>query len=188
MRRLLSAKFYVPTAMLVVLTSLFYAYATYPWWPEAPVVPAYISSKYGIAFSYADTYTLQERELGNAERWHHSIVLVDKEWLANIPVGGEGPPAIGIDIYQNNLDQLSLEEWVRGTSFSNFKLSVDGKLSLSTVGSAKAFYYQWDGLYRGESYVATHSGNIVVFSATYNTEDDQIRKDFREVLRSVSLY
>jgi hypothetical protein len=174
--------------MLVVLTALFYAYATYPWWPEAPVVPVYTSSKYGVTFSYPDTYALQERELGNAERWHHSIVLINKEWLAKMPDGGEGPPAIGVDIYQNNLDKLSLEEWVRGTSLSNFKLSTDGKLSLASVAGAKAFYYQWDGLYRGESYVTTHSGNIVVFSATYNAEDDQIRKDFREVLGSVSLY
>jgi hypothetical protein len=93
-----------------------------------------------------------------------------------------------VDIYQNNLDKLPLEKWIRETSFSNFKLSIDGRLTSASVADAEAYYYRWDGLYRGESYALAHKENIVVFSATYNAADDQIRNDFTQLRSSASLY
>ena len=185
---MMNNKVLAPIAMLAVLAALFYAYSKYPWGLVAPAALSYSSEQYGITFTYPDTYALQERELGNGERWHHAIVLVDKAWLANIPEGGEGPPALSVDIYQNDLDQLPIENWIRDTNASNFKLSIDGRLAEVQVAGSRALYYRWDGLYRGESYALAHKGNIVVFSATYNATDDQIRKDFAQVLSSVSLY
>lgn len=149
---------------------------------------AYQNSTYGISFKYPDTYALQAREVGNGERYHYSIVLIDKVALANLPQAGEGPPTITIDIFQNNLDNLFVEEWIRNTSDSNFKISLDGILTPTRVGGADAVTYFWDGLYRGQSVVLAHKGNILMLTVTYNASSDQIRADFSQMLSSVALY
>ncbi len=154
----------------------------------APTTSLYTSDQYGITFSYPLAYVLEEQEVGTAQRRHYAIALVERQARLITPEASEGPPAIAVDVYQNNLDNLSLEDWIRGTSNSNFKLSPDGRLASVTVGGVRGFYYRWDGLYRGESYAIPHRGDIVVFSVTYLEEGDQIRKDFAEVLMSLSLY
>ena len=82
---------------------------------ESPVqtetVETYSSEKYGIAFSYPQRYFLEEKELGNAERAHHAIILTEdteenRDVREGRAPGREGPVSITIDFYQNNLDQL----------------------------------------------------------------------------------
>ena len=177
-------------ATIIVLATFavaFYIFALKPW-STSPPTPEYSNSEYGISFKHSAAYAVEEKEVGNGERRHYAITLIDKNWLANPPEAGEGPPAISIDIHQNNLDKLSVENWVRSMSFSNFKLSPDGKISTVSVAGTQASYYHWDGLYQGESYALAHRENIVVFSTTYNAESDQIRKDFAQVLSSLTLY
>src|SRR3989338_6659746 len=111
----------------------------------------YDNATYGISFKYPENYVLSERNTGNGERASHNITLMDKTDAANIPVGGEGPVAITVDIFQNNLDTQTVENWINNSSASNYKLSPDGALSPATVGGASALAYGWDGLYRGAS-------------------------------------
>jgi len=147
----------------------------------------YVNSAYGIAFEYPDTYTLLEEDTGTGERYRYTIVLVDKELHANLPQNGEGPPSITLEFFQNNLDQISIEDWVRGTAFSNFKLSLDGVLKPATVGNAPALSYAWDGLYPAESTVFAHKSNIIMASVTFLTPEDHIRDDFKNILSTVEL-
>lgn len=146
---------------------------------------SYTNTTYGISFMYPDSYRIEEREVGNGERGHFSLALIDKG--IDVPEAGEGPTAITIDVYQNNLDKLSVEKWIRNTADSNFKLSTDEKLIGITVGGVPGFYYHWDGLYQGESTVIAHKDNIVVFSATSLSPSDQIRNDYGKILGSVVL-
>ncbi len=155
--------------------------------PQGEDRETYRNADYSLSFNYPNTYALQERDVGDGHRYHYSITLIDKDALANIPQDGEGPPAITIDIFQNNLDQLSVEEWIRGTNFSNFKLSPDGKLSSTTIAGAPAFLYTWDGLYRGESMVFSHRDNIVMLSVMYLSPSDQIRADFIKFRSTIQL-
>jgi len=148
----------------------------------------YQNTTYGISLAYPNTYALQEREVGNGERAHYSITLIDKVALANAPQNGEGPPAITIDIFQNDIDQLLINEWVQGSSFSNFKLSPDGVLASTTLAGAPALTYTWDGLYRGKSFVAAHKGNIVMVSGQFLAAEDEIVSDFNAVVSSLKLY
>src|SRR3989344_2423906 len=97
-------------ALLIVLVGGAYWYVQNG---EAPTGLEYTSEAYGMSFRYPETYELQEREVGNGERYHYSIVLIDKEALATLPQNGEGPPTINVDIFQNNLDQRTVEQWVR---------------------------------------------------------------------------
>lgn len=183
-------KLLILIAVLVVVGGVFFFSKDLP--APAPVdnetsTTQYKNEQYGLSFEYPNTYVLQEKEVGNGERAHYSIVLLDKEWLANIPEGGEGPPAISIDIFQNNIEQMKVEDWIRGTNFSNFKLSPDEKLSTTTVAGAEAHTYRWDGLYQAESYVLSHKDNIVMFAVTFNAPEDKVRSEFSQILNSLVL-
>src|SRR3989344_6700610 len=95
---------------LVLLTLIVVgAYFFYTAPADAPTVPVdtgeiYTNTKHGISFTYPNTYVLEEREVGNGERWHDNVTLMDREAAVNIPQNGEGPPTITIDFFQNNLD------------------------------------------------------------------------------------
>ncbi|HWO07745.1 MAG TPA: hypothetical protein VNM40_04170, partial [Candidatus Paceibacterota bacterium] len=101
-----------------------------------------------------------------------------------IPQNGEGPPAITIDIYQNNLDNQTAEEWIRNSSVSNFKLG-DGTLSSTTVGGNPALSYRWSGLYEGTTIVVAQPDWIYAFSVTYFEPGAEIVQDFVRVRDSV---
>ena len=144
----------------------------------------YQNTAYSISFKYPDNYVVRDREVGNGERSHFTITLMDRKAVENIPEAGEGPTAITFDIFQNNLDKLSAENWIRNTSESNFKLS-DGALHLTYIGGAEGLYYAWDGLYQGLSIVVPHGGDILMVSVTYDSPDDQIFEDFNYLVDSV---
>lgn len=148
-----------------------------------PETDTYTSAN--LTFTYPTTYNLTEREIGNAERLHKQLTLINKsEELREM---SEGPTAITIDIYQNNLDKLAVEEWVNGSSDSNFKLSPDGKLESLSFAGFKALTYQWDGLYRGETVAVATPDYIYAFAVTTITPDDDIRRDFYQLLETVKL-
>lgn len=155
---------------------------------EVPIVEettqVYTSTSYGFSFTYPNTYVLEERELGSGERFHHNITLIDREAGANIPQNGEGPPSITIDVIQNDIDGLSVTEWVNNDSRSNFKLSPDSVLASTTVADREAVRYTWDGLYRGESVVFEHNGSIIMVSVSLFEPADTIRSNFAEILSS----
>src|SRR5690349_15422730 len=82
----------------------------------------YQNEKLGLAFTYPAEYVVQEAEVGSAERQHYSVIVMNEKDLKTTPTGGEGPTAISFDFYQNNLDKLSVVDWVTKTSDSNYTL------------------------------------------------------------------
>lgn len=146
----------------------------------------YRSDTYDIAFTYPAHYELSERMVTSALRYHYNVALVERSSEAP-PVDSEGPTAITVDIYQNDLDQQSVEDWIRGSSDSNYKLSPDGVLTPTEVAGTPALQYRWDGLYLGESTVFSWNENIIMVSVTYFSAEDQIRTDYETVLDSIEL-
>lgn len=137
----------------------------------------YSNTTYGLSFLYPSEYILTEHDaLGDALRRHHTITLIHKNDLP-IPELGEGPQAITVDIYQNNLDAQTGEHWIRNSNESNFKLS-EGKLATATIGGSKAFSYRWSGLYEGTSIVTAKPNWIYMFTVTYLEMGSQIIQDF----------
>lgn len=147
---------------------------------------SYATSTYNIAFTYPNHYSLEEREVGDAHRGRYFIALMQKKDLP-LPQGGEGPPAITVDIFQNNLDKQSVENWIKNSNPSNYKLSPDGVFASTTVDGAPALHYRWDGLYNGQSIVFAHKDTIIMVSVTSLTPDDQTLKDFPAFLSSIDL-
>ncbi len=146
----------------------------------------YRHERYGLAFAYPPGYTLAEAEVGTAEREHYQISLIRSE-AAQLPEAGEGPTAITIEIYQNNLDRQSLEDWLTNTSASNFKLS-DGRYATTTLAGAPALSYHWSGLYEAEASALSHRDNIIVATVTFIAPTDAIRSDYQTVLDSLQLF
>lgn len=154
---------------------------------EAPTTQTYDSAEFGLKFTYPDSYVLTEREEGTGERSRHSILLMDKIAAANIPEGGEGPTAITIDIFDNSIDKLPLETWIKNTSASNYKQSIDEVLMQTELGGQSGLSYVWDGLYRGESTVIARGDDILMFTVTWMDSIDPIRADFSALVDSVEL-
>lgn len=142
---------------------------------------SYASTEYGFSFDYPDTYQIEERVIDNANRNHKSITLMPKGYVP--PEGGEGPTTISIDIYQNNLDKQSLETWIKGNAYSNYKLG-SGLITSLNVSGKEALSYDWDGLYSGHTVVFEHNQTIIAVSVTYMNRGDQIRLDFENILKS----
>lgn len=145
----------------------------------------YENKKFGISFSYPNGYVLEEREIGSGEREHYAITLMRQADLP-LPKDGEGPPTISIDVFQNNLDRLTLMQWLTETSYSNFKLS-GGRYAETTVGGTSAVFFHWSGLYEGNTVAFLHGDVVVAISGTYLAPGDPIALDFEEVLASVRL-
>ncbi len=159
--------------------------------PSNADVNRYVSPNTGVSFSYPATYFLEEKSVGNGERAHYSIILTeDTEENRAVREGGtpgrEGPTAITIDAYQNNLDRYTADQWIQNTSESNFKLSPDGKLSATDINGVPATAYRWSGLYEGKTTVVAFPAYVFAFSVTYLTPDDQIVKDFDGVTLSTT--
>jgi hypothetical protein len=144
----------------------------------------FYNQKYGIAFNYPDSYEVKETDATGEGTPRHSIVLADKAALASVPAESEGPPAITLDIFPNAQNQ-SPEVWIKGSNFSNFKLSPDGQISATAIAGEEGMAYGWDGLYRSNSIVINHKKQIYMFSVGYTTPDDLLIKDFAGIIASV---
>ncbi len=145
----------------------------------------YISGSGNLTFNYPGYYVLEEREVAGGERGEQHLTLIKESELKR--EASEGPTSINIDIYQNDLDQLTTEQWIKNDARSNFKLSPDGKLSSTTLASRQALTYLWDGLYRGQTIALTTTKNVYTFSVTTLTATDKIKSDFEALLKTVDI-
>lgn len=109
----------------------------------------------------------------------------EKEYLEMLEsaVAREAPPAITLEIFPAGRF-ATLNEWIKGSKFSNFNLS-DGKLLAATVGGLDGFTYYWSGLYEGQSSIIKRGDNVYIFSVQYLTPNDKIITDFNELIGTV---
>lgn len=153
--------------------------------PSAVGERTYVNERYGISFTYPQSYVITEAERGDGHRGHYVIMLVKQEDAAPRE-NSEGPVAIVFDIYQNNLDQQTLRGWLEGSGDSNYKLSNDTYL-MTRVDNAEATTYHWSGLYEATTTAFLHDDNIVAASVTYITPEDTQIAVYNDILRSIRL-
>lgn len=155
--------------------------------PEAiPGMRQYSSDGYGISFAYPDSYTLTEMDApGDTMRRHHVVTLIRTADLP-APENGEGPTAITIEAYQNDLDKQTTEQWVRNSSASNFKLATTG-LSPLAVDGIPALSYRWSGLYEGTTVAFANPAWVYVVSVTYLEPGAPIVQDFVAIRDSMRI-
>jgi hypothetical protein len=176
--------------LAAVIGGIFYFRAKTPTASQNSTVAAdtralktYYDPRYGVAFNFRDSYTVQDHDSTSGVK-HHTIIVGDKAALANPPKDSEGPPVMTIDIYDNPT-KASTEKWIKNNDFSNYKLSQNSALSTTTVAGIPAYAYPWDGLYTSLSIVFPDNGKMYMMSVNYNSPSDQIYKDFAEVVASM---
>ncbi len=135
-----------------------------------------------ISFVYPKRYTLTERKDSFEGSPIVVITLIDAN--TSVPDMSDGPPAISI-IEVPNPSDLSLSEWVKQKSISNFNLSPDQKLSSTTVGGEPAVSYVHSGLYESQALAAEHNKNIFLLSVGSVDASDAIYGDFHRILQTV---
>jgi hypothetical protein len=150
---------------------------------------SYLSEKLGLEFEYPKTYFIQEIEESTEERFRTTLVLAEdteenRRVFAGEEPGREGPPTITIGIFQNNLDNYQTENWIKNTSFSNHGLS-DGRLDEVFIGGERAIGYSATGLYENKNVVIARDNFIYMFTVFYLSPEDQIIKDFEDLLKTV---
>jgi len=151
---------------------------------------SYSSSRYGLSFDYPANYFVALEQTFDGEREQHAIVLAEdtpaiRELFSNPNSATEGPPTITITIFQNNLDRYTLQSFVEGTNFSNFKLS-DGNKTEVTVGGETAWRYRATGLYENENVVVVRPDYVYMITAFFNSPEDAILTDFDEILKTIT--
>ena len=151
----------------------------------------YADQALGISFTYSNGYFLEERDIDTTRRLHRQIILMeDNEWNRKLARGEikdtEGPPAITVDIFQNDLDRQSAREFITGSNNSNYKLG-PGTISTSTKGDTVGLEYPWSGLYEGRSFVVANEDYVYMFSVSYLSPEDQIIDDFEALLKTVTI-
>lgn len=183
------------SAILVIDVLVFFAYYALSqqqaMHKEERLHETYTNATYGVTFKYPSTYILSETKITDSSLADgRMITLLEKG--VTIPEAGEGPTAITLAIYENNLatlpDEHPLDTWIRVTPESNFKLATQAIPNKLTIAGNEARAYAWDGLYQGISYVISHNNTILMFSVTYNGQGDtQKREDVTSILKSLTL-
>lgn len=149
------------------------------------------SEDLGLSFEYPNDYFLEVKSTGNAERYRFTIVLTeDTEANRQIRdgevVGGEGPTAITVDVFQNTPESYTPLSWVQDVNHSNFKLS-NGQTATTTVSGLPAVSYQWSGLYEADATVTATARWVYSFTATYIASTDRTRADLVELIKTVKI-
>ncbi len=144
------------------------------------------SPTYGVTFKYPKNYTVTEKDSGTKTRPIHRIALTDTATVSSTATNGEGPTAITVDILQNH-QEMELQTFIKIAPESNFKLSKDETFSTTTISGSEAVAYTWDGLYQGTTIALEHKADVMFFNVTSLTPEDQILKDFAQVVGSLQL-
>lgn len=180
----MNKKFLIIAIVVIIVGAFLFFYS----FKKQVSPPKYSSLEYGLSFSYPQQYMVAENTF-TGERLQHAVVLFEntsenRDIFFGSNKGTEGPPTITITIFQNNLDNYTLQNFVEGTNFSNFKLS-DGNKTQIEVAGKPAWRYRATGLYENDNVVIVRPEYVYMFTVFFNTYDDQIRKDFDEILKTV---
>lgn len=141
------------------------------------------SSEEGYSFMYPNTYELSSHTEGNAERQWDVLVFLPKGYVP--PEAGEGPATIAVSSFPNP-EGFDVETWVKGDARSNWKLTLDDRASTTTtVGGEPALWYHYSGLYETDAVAVAKGDRIFLFTVGYLGREDQVRKDFNALLKTV---
>lgn len=150
----------------------------------------YSNAALGIQFNYRtgpDGYVIQELIPSDATKDLLSTIVImrTEDATREMPVGGEGPATITIQIVKN-LKKQQPAVWADiHKIYSNINLK-RGEVKEYVLGGANAVRYDADGLYTSDNVVVAHGENMYVITGNYMDADSDIRKDFAPLLESVT--
>jgi len=143
----------------------------------------YTSTSGGFSFTYSSNYKVEARSDSYEGEPISVMTLIDEKIV--VPEQSDGPTAISIIVLPNT-KKLTLGEWVKTKSISNFNLSPDKKLSSTTVAGEPGVSYIHTGLYESDAVAVVHGDKIYLFSVGWADSTAAIRTDFQKLLLSVT--
>jgi hypothetical protein len=154
----------------------------------------YVSKDTPLSFTYPGNYFLDEKVLGNGEQKWYQITLVEDTqenrdlFSGKITEPREGPVSITALIFPNTLDGYTAERFIKENNYSDWKPSPDGLLEKMGVAGEEGLTYRFSGLYEGEAVVVARPEYVYMFSVTDQNPNDQINKDFKSILASITFH
>lgn len=157
--------------------------------PTDEVLTDFVSSEYGVAFSYEvspDPFVLEQSKTAGGAPVASWLLVRQDELIAN---GGftTGLPGMSIEVYEPDPVPADAETWVKTSSDSNLALG-DGELRAAVLGGAQGVYYSWSGLHDAVSVAVLWKGRIWVFTGSYRSDFGEIQSSFESLLESVVFY
>lgn len=158
--------------------------------PSVNGMKSFRFDKFGISLQYPDDHLLFTGSSSISIAPEEKIL----DAIARIRTGaggGEGPPGIYFTFFEVSNQFLSLEEWIRTDSRSNWKLALPSweeqknTLTPTTVADVPAFEYHNEGLYSYD-YVAFEHGDWVVLASGASGSDTP-NPNFQTVINSLQL-
>lgn len=173
----------------VILGLYFYVFTVSNDTQQNPIIETYANSEMGIEFAYPvgpQGYVLGESDTSDPRAGLvRAIVLTRSEDAERgLPVGGEGPATITMQIFRN-VDKQSPRTWAeRNIQYSNLNLKT-GSITEVVVGGAPGIRYMADGLYASDNVVVANGDYIYLMSGMFIDAESQLRKDFSPFVESV---
>ncbi len=138
------------------------------------------ASEDGYTFQYPDTYELSSRP--GAAGDGDALVLLPRGYIP--PMGGEGPPTIAVQVFQNT-HNLDLDTWMTTDIRANWHLSKPGGAKRIVVGGEPANAYGFSGLYETKAVLVAKNDKVYLFTVGWLTPTDQNVRDFDALIKTV---
>lgn len=138
------------------------------------------ASEDGYSFKYPDTYEISSRpsESGDGD----ALVLLPKGYVP--PTGGEGPPTIAVQVFQNT-HNLDIDTWLTTDSRANWHLSRPGGAEPIMVGGERGVSYGYSGLYETNAVLVGKNNRLYLFTVGWLNPDDPQVHDFDHLLETL---
>ncbi len=142
----------------------------------------------GLEFKYPagpDGYVLSRGPSLSISSAHiQTLILFQEEDVGKMPEGGEGPPGILIQVFENTKKQTA-EVWANENMVhSNINLKM-GEVGKTKVGDIEAISYMSDGLYASENVVIAHDGKVYIVTGQFLDRESDLRRDFAPLVASI---
>lgn len=148
-----------------------------------PKMIEYASETAKVSFKYPDSYIVQERDLTINNDPFHLVILTRVDDV--IPENGEGSTVITVSIFDLSKPQ-PLKDWL-GTMTNSMPEPAGGYVyKEGALGGEKSLRYTSTGLYESDNVAVQIENRVYVFSSTWLTREDQILKDFENLLSTVT--
>lgn len=166
--------------LIVILAALFAVLWSRKGEENPPIV--FNSTLMPLTFEYPDGYVVEEKNGA-------VIAMLEEDYLSILNgerAGGEGPPSITIQSFEN-AEGLSPQNWAeKNQQSSNYNLKM-GSVSSKTVAGRPAITYRADGLYPNRNVVFANGSRIYYVNGSYFDQDSRLYRDFEPLVDSIEL-
>lgn len=159
--------------------------------PDSQSTTAFTNSEYGFSFMYPTKgesdyviATSSDQTIGNQVFSASVFSTSEYDSFKETTSATEPPPSLTIEVFSNPTN-MALETWIKSNKLSNFDLSTEKTIKTVTLGNNQFLLYQWDGLYRSNTYAYLQDGYVYLFANMYADTNSSMRKDMEVVLGSL---